>query len=86
MKKLAEILTGPETWCQIKLHDGERRCLLGAMFVCGDFNLDRMLDVIRRETGRYYTAVIEWNDDPKRTWEEVAAVVAAYDRDRLLNP
>ena len=30
--------------------------------------------------------VIAWNNAPGRTWEEVASVVEAYDRDRLLNP
>lgn len=28
----------------------------------------------------------QWNDAPDRTWEDIQAVVEAYDRDRLLHP
>jgi hypothetical protein len=89
--KLAEILSGPETWCQGAVRHGDRRCLAGALFklhgarlgqkywIAELWRLARIAGVERQEVGK-------WNDAPGRTWDEVAAVVDAYDRDRMLNP
>ena len=87
MNKLSEILTGPETWCQHISTSGPRHCLLGAVMRLTDGRsayerereYDRLRQICGKETG-------EWNDAPERTWDEVAAVVSAYDTDRLLNP
>jgi hypothetical protein len=92
--KLAEILTGPEMWCQRSYHrhDG-RMCLVGgteALFggtsslPHGEYT--RLLHAIRAVDSGWVEGVASWNDEAGRTWDEVAAVVDAYDRDRLLNP
>lgn len=94
--KLAEILSGPETWCQGWFVRGSSVCLVGALqkMFTGDPEDDSLLpsrEVMRlgkamRLVDRTAGHIPTWNDDPKRSWEEVAAVVEAYDRDRLLNP
>ena len=95
--KLAEILTGPETWCQDEYSDGSRVCLLGAVRVL----IPGWQDIGTRDTNpevaRMYRAIesahdarpqfiSDWNDSRDRTWDEIAAVVDAYDRDRMLSP
>jgi hypothetical protein len=45
--------------------------------------MDRLRKVLECRAGE---DIHVWNDVPERTWDEVAAVVEAYDRDRLLNP
>ena len=100
MKKLAEILTGPDTWTQGTLHNGHgRRCLIGALIAAvgapghSKFLLEeqRLRRAIAREYGPLpktpgLSPIATWNDTAGRTWEEVARVVEAYDRERLLNP
>ena len=105
--KLAEILSGPDTWCQRAYEDAGRVCLEGALIRLLEIEVQRpdgWLDAVEalhrsREVDRLWniigcpvdvlghpTGIHEWNDAPWRTWEEVASVVEAYDRDRLLNP
>lgn len=88
--KLAEILTGPETWGKgFRRKDGHY-CLLGALSqllhgtAYGAIAADhpeylRLNRVIGAEA-------MPWNDDPARTWEEIQTVRDEYDRDRMLNP
>jgi len=107
--KLAEILTGPETWCQGSLSEvvcGQvsKRCLIGGLLATmpdgsryHDAAADRERCRIRRIIQELFVDLPEvnehgddpiaiWQDAPSRTWEDVAAVVDAYDRDRLLHP
>jgi hypothetical protein len=108
MKKLAEILSGPEAWTQGYLLRNGRSCLLGGLYLLGGYlrgsgvspEVGRLRRVIDERFGGWQPfeklpaarlqddelAVIAWNDDPARTWDEVALVVADYDRDRMLNP
>ncbi len=93
--KLAEILSGPETWCQGSLHTTDtQHCLMGAL---DELLRDEPREAVRLREWRRLAAllgraggagqhILTWNDDPRRTWEDVAAVVEAFDRDRLLNP
>lgn len=94
--KLAEILTGPETWCQgmFRSADG-RHCLVGALQALHGIRpgnkwpewFSAEMDRMRRLTQlQGWADVAWWNDHRFRTWDEVATVVDAYDRDRMLNP
>jgi hypothetical protein len=84
--KLAEVLTGPDVWCKGKHREGVKYCLQGAVLMLErnhedpGHTLTRLIRVLGTE------GIANWNDEPERTWEEVAAVVEAYDRDRMLNP
>ena len=100
--KLSEVLTGPETWQQGSLDNGRQRCLIGALqFISGLesftkylLETQRLTRMIQAEYGPIVDVVEEarigqimcWNDARGRTWEEIAHVVEAYDRDRMLNP
>jgi hypothetical protein len=103
MKKLAEILSRPEAWTQGCLLRNGRSCLLGGLYLLGDYmrgpgvspEVSRLRRVIDERFGGWpfwkglqddELAVIAFNDDPARTWDEVALIVADYDRDRMLNP
>ena|SRR5687767_294650 len=89
--KVAEILSGPETWTQAKpgmpSFDG-RFCLAtaaeratGRSFV---YLAAEMLDAIGLSVpvprDKQLNAVFEWNDAPERTFAEVHAVAAEFDR------
>jgi hypothetical protein len=37
------------------------------------------------EGGSEGSNIPRWNDAPERTWDDIDTVVAAYDRDRMLN-
>jgi len=90
--KLAEILTGPEAWCQRKLFDGRRWCLIGAtQMLCGTtLGFDDVVRLHRVLADAGFDlrgqSIPDWNDAPERTWDDIARVVEAYDRDRMLNP
>ena len=92
MTKLAEVLTGPETWAQGFAHREGTYCLVTALWMLHDdtgtpdAEFLRMQRVIHAQGAPKYTSSWVWNDEPGRTWEEVASVVEAYDRDRMLNP
>jgi hypothetical protein len=56
---------------------------------------DRMLEVIKslgfriprqRSNRQVMHPVARWNDDPARTWDDVALAVSEYDRHRMMNP
>ena len=86
--KLAEILSGPEKWTKGIYKQSGRFCLMGAIW---QTVVSRDYETLRSERHRAERLIGEncaemWNDAPERTWEEVATVVEAYDRDRLLNP
>lgn len=91
--KLAEILSGPDTWCQRQFHRGANQsCLMGALMrlslaEVAEGRPEDPLGLDARLTRVLGTRhIIQWNDTYGRTWDEVAAVVEAFDRDRLLNP
>jgi predicted methyltransferase len=103
MRKLAEVLSGPDTWCQGELMSNRptlRRCLVGAILACFQeqpipvmqwtaiqcSELNRMRRIINDLFGTDFNTIAEWQDAPDRTWDEIALVVDAYDRDRMLNP
>lgn len=104
MKKLSEILTGPETWLDrahqpfghpVLYEYQGRYCLVGAVAklhdvepetLCFTEESPRLIRAIRQVTGEWVGMIPAWQDDPARTWEEITAVVSAYDADRLLTP
>jgi hypothetical protein len=85
--KLSEVLTGPETWCYGWGSEG-RYCLLQALSKIVDgpvmSHAHPENQRLQRVLGTHN--IVAWNDASARTWDEVASVVDAYDRDRLLNP
>ena len=98
---LGEILTGPETWGKGHLVRDGRMCLVGALqrlmaaegrAIAGEAipakEFDRLDRIVRAVAKGYPPApcIAPWQDEPGRTWAQVQAVVAAYDRDRALNP
>lgn len=86
--KLAEILSGPETWCQGAYTIDHRRCLIGALAEISNHTdmrgWYRDTERLRTAIGGLCPIIAEWNDTPGRTWDEVAAVVETYDRLTLL--
>jgi hypothetical protein len=99
MMKLAEILSGPETWWQGNFHcpaDASRMCLEAGFFHLTrieawdpaqlEHEYQRLERLMPKHLDLTRAAIPAWNDESTRTWEDVAAVVDAYDRDRLLNP
>lgn len=63
-------------WIQGKMHNGNGHCLLGAidvaypdplqMVACRSLVLERIGD---------YSSITAWNDDPRRTIEEVLSIL-----------
>jgi hypothetical protein len=87
--KLAEILSGPETWCQGCFRIGERQCLMTALAELVVREDTSHLGIEVRRMQRLLEApppLSEWNDAPGRTWEDIAQAVDDFDRARLLNP
>lgn len=88
--KLAEILTGPETWGQGHRKMEDRFCLLGALSQLLSGNaygyIAGTLPEYKRLERIVGMDVMVWNDTPGRIWEEVSSAVSAYDIDRMLNP
>ena len=95
MKKLAEILTGPDTWTKGRFRFDGRICLVQALAQLHHVNpkaigahpeyerLERVIG-LGTERGLPSPGISWWNDAPERTWDDVERAVEAYDRDRLL--
>lgn len=87
-----EILSGPETWCRgWTARDGQAQCLFRALTQLHGGSapgreVERLRHAMDLPAGNSMSGIAIWNDVPGRTWDEVAAVVEAYDRDRMLNP
>ena len=88
--KVTEILTGPETWCQGAWVRDERACLSMAVFRAtrggraGNAKVaaraSQMLCEIIAERADEPMLPENWNDAPERTFAEVHAVAAEFDR------
>ena len=95
MRKLAEIIYGPQVWIQNSYEEGAKVCLLGGLgklLGCqpetigdDDPEYQRLIRAIQEETGGFHDDVANWNDNPSTTFTEVARVVSAYDRLRMFN-
>ncbi len=82
--KICELLSAPEKWTQgqySKDNDGDGVddcfCILGAFRQCyGDFTnnkLEKFYHKFEEVTG--YLSIVDWNDEPGRTFEEVKEVI-----------
>lgn len=64
---------GPDTWTQGAMHDGRgRSCLMGHMCRRPTFELDVQVEAhaaLQEATGS--ESMMDWNDAPARTWQEV---------------
>jgi hypothetical protein len=99
MKKLSEVLWGPQTWCQGKLRKSARGpfCLLGAVQeMLGNIDAPEVAEqaegvqddlhrAIQLVDPEFFGSVSAWNDREHRTWEDIAAVVDTFDRIRALH-
>ena len=89
--KLSEILTGPEKWIKQDYWEHGRSCLMGGIHRLVEGEPDLLYTRERARLERIIglpddRSVEDWNDAPERTWDDVALVIAEYDRDRMLNP
>ena len=84
--KIRELLSDPSKWTQgcfardvyggvaSRLEDECRWCLVGALGRCyDDSEFDRVYDLIKAAVPE--RQIVHWNDDPKRTFEDVRKLV-----------
>ena len=77
MDRVIDLLATPDCWCKRILHDGTRRCILGAMQETGGTDVLRapILHAIVEITGKDYRQIERFNDARTTTHDLVLRVL-----------